>query len=270
MYKNSTKKLGQHFLHDESLLKEICTLGSIKAEDRILEIGAGEGTLTKNLLESKAKVTTVEIDNRLIPKLKKLRTEWPNLEIIHGDATKLNFKKFTHPTKIISNLPYQIGTKIIAETCNYPEIFNLMIVMLQLEVANRIVAKAGGKEYGSLTLWVQHRFETKLLKIVPPEMFSPPPKVKSAIVSLISRKFPIVDLQHYEEQYFKLIKTSFIHRRKTLANNLKNSNVSFIKNINIEKLLESSGISKNLRAETMTAKDFATLFEEIRKESDEL
>ena len=270
MYKNSTKKLGQHFLNDETLLKEICSIGSVVKEDNILEIGAGEGTLTKKLVQTGAQVTTIEIDNKLIPNLKKIKNEWPNLEIIHGDATKLNLKKIFPPTKMISNLPYQIGTKIISEVCNYPEIFSIVVVMIQLEVANRIVASPGGKEYGSLTLWTQHRFETKLLKIVPPEMFSPPPKVESAIISLTPRKFPLVDIKKHEDDYFKLIKTSFAHRRKTLLNNLRNSNLPFLRNLNLEKLLECSGISKNLRAEAMTAKDFFVLFEEIKKISNAL
>ena len=270
MYKNSTKKLGQHFLNDETLLKEICSIGNVNKEDKILEIGAGEGTLTKKLLQTGAQVTTVEIDKKLIPNLKKLKNESPNLEIIHGDATKLNFKKIFPPTKIISNLPYQIGTKIISEVCNYPEIFSIIIVMIQLEVAKRIIASPGGKEYGSLTLWTQHRFETELLKIVPPEMFSPPPKVESAIISLIPRKFPLVDIKNHEVDYFNLIKISFAHRRKTLLNNLRNSDLPFLKNLNLENLLERSGIPKNLRAEAMAAKDFFILFEEIKKISNAL
>tara|TARA_B100000029_G_scaffold188972_1_gene186712 strand:- start:39858 stop:40664 length:807 start_codon:yes stop_codon:yes gene_type:complete len=265
MYKKTTKKLGQHFLNDENLLQEICSFGEIKKDDRILEIGAGQGALTKKLVESAAKVTAVEIDNKLIPNLRKLERKYLNLEIIHGDATKLNFQEFFTPTKVISNLPYQIGTKIISEICNYPKIFTLIVVMLQLEVANRIIANPGGKEYGSLTLWTQHRFENKLLKIVPPEMFSPPPKVESAIIRLTPRKSPIVNLYGDEEDYFKLIKTSFIHRRKTLLNNLKNSNLSFLNNMNIEGLLKNVGISKNLRAEALDAKYFALLLKEIKK-----
>ena len=265
MYKKTTRKLGQHFLNDETLLKEICSYGKVKKEDHILEIGAGEGALTKKLVETGAKVTAVEIDNKLIPNLKELEKKCLNLEIIHVDATKLDLKTIFMPTKMISNLPYQIGTKIISEICNYPEIFSLVVVMLQLEVANRIIAMPGGKEYGSLTLWTQHRFENKLLKIVPPEMFSPPPKVKSAIISLTPKKSPTVNLYGDEENYFKLIKTSFMHRRKTILNNLKNSNLSFLRNLNIEKLLEKVGISKNLRAEALDAKKFALLFQEIKK-----
>ena len=190
----------------------------------MLEIGVGEGALTRHLLDAGAIVHGIEIDEALIPALKKMEDEHERFHLIHGDALEIDYATLPKKMKLVANLPYQVASAIISQLTEKIERFPLMVLMVQREVGERLCAAPGGKDYGSLTLWVGHRYKTKLCLVVPPGAFRPPPKVDSAIIRLEAREKPRVDVGD-EKLYFRIIQAGFAHRRKTLFNNLKSLNL---------------------------------------------
>ena len=257
MVKSPRKRLGQHFLRDPGTLQAILSLsGPLEGED-VLEIGAGDGTLTRALLAAGACVTAVEIDRDLDPELRQIARTEPNLNVVEGDATKLDLAPLPPSMKMVSNLPYQAATVILTELCRWPERFPLMVVMVQREVGKRLAAAPGGKDYGSLTLWIGHRYETELCRVVRPGAFSPPPKVDSALVRLHARARPRVEVAD-EDAYFRLIRAAFAHRRKTLRNNL--AALPAPANAGWAEILESAGVDGGRRAETLDAEAVARIF----------
>jgi len=252
------KRFGQHFLRDEGVLFQIIELSRLSGSDRVLEIGAGDGTLTRRLLESGAHVTAVELDRDILPLLQRLSREYGRLKIIEGDAMKIDHFSLPTPMKVISNLPYQIASGIIAGLSSRPDWFPLMVVMVQREVGMRLAAEPGGKDYGTLTLWVGHRYQVEIKRFVPPESFSPPPKVDSALLLLTARKAPLVQVED-EEIYFSLIHQAFSMRRKTILNNLRSWTLPKGERLDWLNVLETARIETRRRAETLSAEDFARI-----------
>ncbi|MEE9276289.1 MAG: 16S rRNA (adenine(1518)-N(6)/adenine(1519)-N(6))-dimethyltransferase RsmA [bacterium] len=254
------KRFGQHFLRDPAVLRDILALGRPAAGEDVLEIGAGEGALTRVLLEAGARVVAVELDRTLIPGLEKLAAEAPGLEVREGDAMRLEIESLPSPMKVIANLPYQIATGLLSNLCRWPGRFPLMVVMVQREVGLRLAASPGGKDYGSLTLWVGHRYEAELCRIVPPGAFRPPPQVDSALVRLTARPGPRVEVPD-EDAYFGLIRSAFAHRRKMLINNLRALPAPGEggKETDWQGVLERAGVDGRRRAETLGAEEFAQI-----------
>lgn len=257
------KRFGQHFLRDEAALTQIIELSELSSADRVLEIGAGDGTLTRRLLEADAQVTAVELDRDFLPDLQQLSREQERLEIIAGDAMKIDHFSLPTPMKVISNLPYQIASGIIADLSSRPDWFPMMVVMVQREVGMRLAAEPGGKDYGTLTLWVGHRYEVEIKRFVPPESFNPPPKVDSALLLLTARKTPLVEVKD-EDLYFSLIRQAFSMRRKTIFNNLRSWALPGGERLDWLNVLETAGIETRRRAETLSAKDFARIAQAVR------
>ncbi len=257
------KKFGQHFLRDESVLRQIIELSQLAENDQVLEIGAGDGTLTRALLQAGARVSAIELDRDLFSILRELAEDEPRLTLIEGDATRTDDFDFPTPTKIVSNLPYQIATLIISEMCGRPDWFPLMVLMVQHEVGKRLAAKPGGKDYGTLTLWVGHRYTVKIERVVPPGAFHPPPKVDSAIVLMRAREKPRVEVAD-EEGYFKLIRAAFAMRRKTLLNNLRSYAPADGEPQDWEDVLERAEVDGGCRAETLDAEDFSRIFNNLK------
>ncbi|MEW5760239.1 MAG: 16S rRNA (adenine(1518)-N(6)/adenine(1519)-N(6))-dimethyltransferase RsmA [Candidatus Thermoplasmatota archaeon] len=211
-----SKNLGQNFLIDENVIQRQIGYGNINKKDIVLEIGGGLGSLTKALSEKACKVITIEKDSRLIKYLVELNKD--NLEIIHGDALKIDFPYFN---KVVSNLPYSISSKITFKLLSYN--FEVGVLMYQKEFANRIVASPRTKEYSRLTVNVYYKAEAKLIEYVPPDAFYPMPKVYSAIVLLKPRKkkpFKILD----EKIFYSVVRRIFNKRRKKIKNALSISN----------------------------------------------
>ncbi len=256
------KRFGQHFLRDATVLRQAIELGEVAENDQVLEIGAGDGTLTRALLEAGARVTAIELDRDLLGDLRELAEGEPRLNLIEGDATKIDHFDLPTPTKVISNLPYQIATAIISDICQRPDWFPLMVIMVQLEVGRRLAAKPGGKDYGTLTLWIGHRYAVEIKRIVPPGAFRPPPKVDSALVLMKARERPLVDVPD-EEGYFKLIRSAFSMRRKTLLNNLRSFIPASGGQPDWKKVFEKAGIDGGCRAETLGAEEFARIFKAL-------
>lgn len=261
-----SKSLGQNFLIDENVLTDIVESSGIE-EANVLEVGPGFGTLTQRLCAHAKKVVCVEIDSSAIPILKKNLEECTNLEIVHADIMKTDIAGLVKrefgdgKVKVCANLPYYITSPVIMELLN-PELpIEDITVMIQKEVAERINAKAGTKDYGVLTLTVGFYATTEIVTIVPPSAFMPPPKVSSAVIKLTMRDKPPVEVNS-EETYFKVIKAAFALRRKTLLNALGSANLGKSKE-EIALILEKTGIDPKRRGETLTDKEFALLANEF-------
>lgn len=255
------KKFGQHFLKDESIAEKIVSFADVRQNETVLEIGPGKGILTSILLKQTQKVVAVEIDEGLVRYLKRRFPKVPGLCLVHKDFLKYDLPMFSEKIKVIGNLPYSIGIRIIKNLIKYGEISSKMIFMLQKEVAQRLVASPGSKDYGSLSIFMQLHFNIEILMNISPDSFSPPPKVSSTLVGMKPKK-PL--FKHFDnpELFHKIVKTAFLHRRKKLKNNLKDLS---IENYSMEKISRETGIDLDLRGEMLSIEDYLKLTRSINK-----
>ncbi len=254
-YIRPKKSLGQNFLKNPHYLTKIADAARIRPEDKILEIGPGLGHLTHVLAERANEVLALELDERLIPHLKREFKALPNITVVQADALKYPFETLTCKWKVVANLPYYISTPIIQQLIGHRDKFISLTLMLQKEVAERIAASPGGKERGFLSVLVQlytvPTFEFK----VPPGAFTPRPEVDSAVMTLFIRDRPAI-LVNDEEFFMVVVKAAFSQRRKTLRNSLKQLNVSKEK---MGMVFDKTGIDLGRRAETLTLEEFGHL-----------
>ncbi len=257
-----SKSLGQNFLIDGNIVRKICDEGNITNEDNILEIGPGIGTLTEELSLRAKKVVAVELDNALLPILDETLKHCSNVEIIHGDILEINLEKLleekfeTRNIKVVANLPYYVTTPIIGRLIEEELNIHSIIVMVQNEVADRIVANPDNKQYSSLSVFVQYYTKPEIIMKVPRTVFMPKPKVDSAVVKL-KLKEEKIDLQN-KEIFFKVVKSAFGQRRKTLVNSLNSKDLGLNKK-DIKKVLEKANIDPKKRAENLSVEDFAKI-----------
>ncbi|MEG2254630.1 MAG: 16S rRNA (adenine(1518)-N(6)/adenine(1519)-N(6))-dimethyltransferase RsmA, partial [Vagococcus sp.] len=220
------KSLGQNFLTEPNILRNIAATANLSEEDRIIEIGPGIGALTEHLARSNGQVLAFEIDQRLIEVLEDTMSPYPNVTVVNEDILKADVKQISEevfkeegPIKVVANLPYYITTPIMMHLLMSGLDVESMTVMMQKEVADRITAVPGTKAYGSLSIAVQYYMEAKLAFIVPKTAFVPQPNVDSAIIHLSKRSEPVVNVID-EDFFFTVTKSAFTQRRKTLWNNL--------------------------------------------------
>ena len=258
------KKFGQNFLIDGRVLEKIMDAADITKEDFVLEIGPGIGTMTQYLAERAREVLAVEIDKNLIPILAETLSEYENVDILNADILKTDLNKIAeekkggHPIKVVANLPYYITTPIIMGVFESHVPVENVTVMVQKEVADRMQAGPGTKDYGALSLAVQYYAEPYIAANVPPNCFMPRPKVGSAVIRLTKHKTPPVQVKN-EKLLFQLIRASFNQRRKTLQNGIKNfSGLNFSKE-EVAEALEQMGVSPTIRGEALTLEQFAQL-----------
>ena len=251
------KKFGQNFLIDGRVLEKIMDAADITKEDFVLEIGPGIGTMTQYLAERAREVLAVEIDKNLIPILAETLSEYENVDILNADILKTDLNKIAeeknggHPIKVVANLPYYITTPIIMGLFESHVPVENVTVMVQKEVADRMQAGPGTKDYGALSLAVQYYAEPYIAANVPPNCFMPRPKVGSAVIRLTKHKTPPVQVKN-EKLLFQLIRASFNQRRKTLQNGIKNfSGFNFSKE-EVAEALEQMGVSPTIRGEALT------------------
>ena len=251
------KKLGQNFLIDENVVHQIVAAAELSEADTVLEVGPGIGTLTQGLAESKARVVAVELDTRLLPVLATTLNGYDNVRVVHGDILKVNImEEVGAPSfKVCANLPYYITTPIIFALLEKRLPMERLVAMVQKEVAERMVAQPGGKEYGALSVAIQYYTEPKIAFIVPPTSFIPAPAVDSAVIVCKRREKPPVEVCD-EGLFFRVVKAAFSLRRKMLSNSLKNMG---IKSEQVAKWLELAGVDGKRRAETLSLEDFAKL-----------
>lgn len=258
------KKYGQNFLIDTHVLDKIIRSSEISREDMVLEIGPGIGTMTQYLACAAGKVIAVEIDRALIPILEDTLDGFDNVRVINGDILKIDLAKLVEeenggrPIKVVANLPYYITTPIIMSLFEGQVPLKSITVMVQKEVANRMQAGPGTKDYGALSLAVQYYAKPEIVANVPPNCFLPRPAVGSAVVRLTGYAAPPVQTVD-EKKMFALIRAAFNQRRKTLANSLGNASGLEVKKERVEQALERMGLAAAIRGEALTLAQYAEL-----------
>ena len=251
------KKLGQNFLIDENIVRNIVAAAELSPSDTVLEVGPGIGTLTQGLAESGASVVAVELDKRLLPVLDTTLEGYDNVRIVNGDILQVDIMQTVgvEEFKVCANLPYYITTPIIFALLEKRLPMERLVAMVQKEVAERMAAKPGGKDYGALSVAIQYYTEPEIAFIVPPSSFIPAPSVDSAVIVCKRREKPPVEVCD-EALFFRVVKAAFSLRRKMLSNSLKNMG---IKGEQVARWLELAGVDGKRRAETLSLEDFAAL-----------
>ena len=250
-----SKKLGQNFLIKRGIVDEIVRAAELTPGEPVLEVGPGIGTLTQGLAQSGADVTAIELDRRLLEVLDTTLASYDNVRIVHGDVLKLDVPTIMNhkPFKVVANLPYYITTPIIMSLLESKLPIERLVVMVQKEVALRMVAQPGTKDYGALSVAVQYYTEPDIVLDVPPKSFLPAPAVTSSVIRCVLRDKPPVDVID-EKLFFHVVKAGFAQRRKTFSNTMKTTGLSKDR---IEELLEKANIDGQRRGETFTLQEFA-------------
>ena len=266
----ASKRLGQNFLIDKSVVDDIVYAADIEDGDRVLEIGPGIGTLTQGLLEAGAHVTAVELDKKLPAVLAETLAGYDNLQVIQGDILKVDILQIMNeqPFKVVANLPYYITSQIILTLLEKRLPITKIVTMVQREVAERMVAtpeslsaaKESAKTYGALSVAVQFYTEPQIAFDVPPSAFLPSPEVTSSVIVCNVRSSPAVEVED-DVFFFRVVRAAFGQRRKTLINSL--AGAGFNREL-ISKALGMSNIDPNRRAETLSINDFATLSNHLK------
>lgn len=250
-----SKKLGQNFLIKRGIVDEIVHAAELTVGEPVLEVGPGIGTLTQGLAQSGADVTAIELDRRLLEVLDTTLASYDNVRIIHGDMLKLDVPTIMNhkPFKVVANLPYYITTPIIMSLLESKLPIERLVVMVQKEVALRMIAKPGTKDYGALSVAVQYYTEPDIVLDVPPKSFLPAPAVTSSVIRCVLRDKPPVDVID-EKLFFRVVKAGFAQRRKTFSNTMKTTGLTRDR---IEELLAKANIDGQRRGETFTLQEFA-------------
>ncbi|RPI37639.1 MAG: ribosomal RNA small subunit methyltransferase A [Nitrospiraceae bacterium] len=251
------KHLGQNFLYDPSILSRIISAAGLSEEDTVVEIGPGPGSLTRMLAEKVKRLIAIELDPALYERLKGDFIAYNNVEIIHGDALQFPYETFGE-FRVVANIPYYITTPIIFRLLDAKDFLKSMTLTIQKEVAERIVARPGGKDYGVLSIMIQYYASPELRFIIPKEEFRPVPKVDSAVVHMKILEHPAVAVKD-EKMFFRLVRTAFSQRRKTLSNSLKSFGGD------IKEVMRSAGIDPQRRPETLSIEEFARLSDSLTK-----
>ena len=266
----ANKKLGQNFLIDDEVIHNIVEASNINRNDLVIEIGPGLGTLTSKLLENAGKVIAIELDKKMITILEDRFKLYDNFILLNQDILKVDLKKLIkdnisnlQKVKIVANLPYYITTPIIMKLLEDRLNIESITVMVQKEVADRITAKPGDKLSGAITYSVDYYAKAEKIVFVDKKSFIPSPEVDSEVIRLTIREKPKVELLD-EETFFKIIKASFMQRRKTLINGIMNSGIIKDKQ-KIKEIIEGIGLDANIRGEKLTLEEFANLSNSVYK-----
>jgi len=260
MFVKPKKSLGQNFLIDKNIQKKITSACALSSEDIVLEIGAGMGDLTEHLAATAKRVYALEVDRRLFPILEARLKTHSNCRVLKGDILEFDINKFLQDNqekqkiKVIGNIPYYISSPIIEHLIQYRDNIDTVFMTVQKEFGRRVNASAGSKEYGSFSCFVQYYAQTRIIFEIKKGSFKPSPKVDSCFLSLEFREKPPVAVKS-EEMFFKLIRSAFNQRRKTLRNSL----ADFITLDSLEAFLDKEGIGRNARPEELTLDEFARL-----------
>lgn len=255
------KRFGQNFLIDGHVVEKIVNAAEITKDDVVLEIGPGIGTMTQYLAEAAGKVYAVEIDKNLLPVLDETLAEYDNVTVVNQDILKVDIKELLGEgvsCKVVANLPYYITTPIIMGLFENKIPAKSITVMVQKEVAMRMQAKPGTKDYGALSLAVQYYASPYIVANVPVNCFMPRPNVDSAVIRLTSWENPPIVCKD-EKKMFSLIRASFNQRRKTLQNGINNSSELNYTKEQVVECLKTMGLSESVRGETLTLEQFAKL-----------
>ncbi len=266
-----SKSLGQNFLIDDGVVRRIVESAGVSPQDIVIEVGPGVGSMTAELAARAGRVIAVEIDRHLIPALLENLTGFSNVEVINEDILKIDIDELIRTrtqdpgcafkpgsVKVVANLPYYITTPVIMKFLEESTSINTFVFMVQKEVADRILAQPGTKDYGALSVAVQYYCKAEKVFDVPPHCFIPQPRVISTVVRLKAYKEPPVYVTD-KKMFFRVVKASFGQRRKTLVNALYNSGYFNMNKEEIKEMLKNLGIDENRRGETLSIMQFAEL-----------
>lgn len=261
---SAKKNLGQNFLIDINVVTGIIEAADITKEDMVIEIGPGLGTLTKCLLEKAGKVICIELDPKMVDILENRFKEISNFQIIHDDVLKVDLReiikenrKTYNKVKVVANLPYYITTPIIMKLLEDKLDIDTITIMIQKEVADRLVTKPGSGDTGAITYSIHYYSEPQVVLQVPKECFIPQPQVNSSVIQLRIRKKNDLNIKD-EELFFRIIKIAFMQKRKTILNSLTNG-LNNVSKEEITKMLGQSGVDLSIRAEKITIEQFANM-----------
>ncbi len=262
-------KLGQNFLTDSRVLDQIVAAAEVGPDDLVLEIGPGLGVLTQRLARSAGRVVAIELDRKLVEILgKTIQKEQPNVEVIHGDAVQINLHSLLaerlapgRRASVAANLPYYVTTPLVMRLLEEQLPLQNIVVMVQREVADRMVSPPGSKEYGALSVAVQYYTEPRIVTNVSRGAFLPPPEVDSAVVAMRMREMPPVEAPH--KLFFRVVKAAFGQRRKTLSNALM-AGLQMDKSL-VQEILTKAHIDGNRRGETLSLEEFAAVARMIQE-----
>ncbi|MBW5449056.1 16S rRNA (adenine(1518)-N(6)/adenine(1519)-N(6))-dimethyltransferase RsmA [Cohnella sp. CFH 77786] len=264
------KSLGQNFLIDSNILDKIIAAAGLDETRGALEIGPGIGALTERLAQTAGRVVALEIDQRLLPILEDVLSPYGNVSVIHADILKADLQRLWEESfaglagvSVVANLPYYVTTPIVMKLLEERLPVEHIVVMVQKEVAERMAARPGGKEYGSLSIAVQYYCEPEVIASVPSGAFIPAPNVDSAVIRLTKRREPAVAVPD-EARFFRVVHAAFAQRRKTIANNLSAISGKERK-AELAELLTANGIQPERRAETLSLAEFARIDEALAK-----
>ena len=258
------KSLGQHFLRDKRVRERILQAARLCPRDWVLEIGPGDGALTRELLARSARVIALEIDRRMVEHLQARLADFDNLSLIRADALRYDYERLPcagRPFKVVANLPYYIATALLQRLIAPRQLFSLLVLMLPAEVARRIRALPGGRDYGFLSIFSQVYYQVRPVCRVPPRAFFPPPTIDSLVLCFSRREAPLLRLED-EGFYWRLVRAAFSQRRKTLLNCLR-AKLPGDRN-ELLQALRRAGIEARTRAEQLEPRDFARLAAELR------
>lgn len=257
-----SKSLGQNFLIDDNVIDRILEGARVSEGDKIIEVGPGIGTLTREMAKKAEKVTAIEIDKNLIPILEETLSDFDNVEVVNEDILKVDIEKLVDeklsggPVKLIANLPYYITTPIVMKFLEEDIPVTDIVVMVQKEVADRMNAVPSTKDYGALSVAVQYYCDTEIVAKAPRHMFIPQPNVDSTVIGLHIREEKKYNAEN-EDIFFKTVKAAFGQRRKTLLNSL--SSMGMLDKASVKEVLSDAGIDEKRRGETLSIEEFAHL-----------
>ena len=249
------KRLGQHFLIDQNIVRKIVAAAALKPDEAVLEIGPGRGVLTRALCGQAGRVLAIEVDRSLGATLEAALAGCANVEVLFGDALDYPYERLAPRTVVVANLPYNVSSPLLFKLLHAHQKIDRMVLMLQTEVARRLVAGPGSKDYGILSVLTQYRAEPALAFHVSAGCFRPKPAVGSTVVVLPMRREPAVSVGD-EPLFIRTVRASFAHRRKTLVNSLRDEGFPSDR---ILPALKAAGIEPSRRAESLTIAQFAAL-----------
>lgn len=260
-YVRAKKALGQNFLIDKTIALQITDALDLNKEDTVIEVGSGTGALSSLIAPHCKKLYAIETDQDLIKPLSATLSDYSNAEVVNKDILKTDISTLIDTKagyKTVANLPYYITTPVINKFIEQEHLPDVMVFMMQKEVADRILEKEGSRIYGSFTIYVNYRYAASFVAHVPPESFIPSPKVTSTVLKFIKRDKPLVDVPS-EEFFFSVVRASFSQRRKKLSNCISSMSSFNVSKEDVEKILSDMGLRTDIRAESLSIQKFAEL-----------
>jgi 16S rRNA (adenine1518-N6/adenine1519-N6)-dimethyltransferase len=257
------KRLGQSFLEDKNAINKIIRISDIQEDDVIVEIGAGVGLMTESIAKKARKVIALDIDPKMVSILRERMAPYHNVHVVCTDVLEYDFSSVIaemplRKIKVIGNIPYNISSQILFRLLAYRDHISSMIIMFQKELADRLVAKPGTKSYGVPTVLVAMYLQCSREMVIPRHCFYPQPTVMSSVLKMVIREMPQLDLMDHDS-FFRIVKTVFAQRRKTVLNNLKSLHSEGYSDMDVAKALENSGVNGARRGETLTVEEFGRL-----------